>query len=259
MKQRINHTGRKRIRREWIYINFNRHKGSLVSFNLSRLDLPAQLNLPPDAEIFVEAGYRTELKRFRFGTVASFSPPPSTDLTDMAHPENLRFRILVVNKINKKILALADRIAPEEPSQQKSILPVEFRDLDNRIWTIVYEGDEGGPILCINSKIPDIQNIALRDSRFFMQVYPCVIREILAYMVFVEGVDSVPDPSVDWHRDWLEFTKLMGIQPPPILKPDDNRFDKDGVLGWIDNVVEAFCNKYSHSFEEFIRKMEENP
>jgi len=257
MKQRINYTGRKRIRREWIYMSFNRHMGSLVSFNLSRLDLPDQF-LPPDAQLFVEASYRTELKRFSFGTVDSFSPPPSTDLTDMAHRENLRFRILAVDPEDKKIIALADRITPEEPSRRKSILPVEFKDLGNRIWTIVYEGDEGSPVLCINSRIPDIQNIALRDYKFFMYVYPSVIRDVLTYMVFVEGVDSVQDPSVDWHRDWLEFTKLMVSKTPQSLNTDDSKFDKDEVLEWIDNVVEEFCNRYSQTFEELIRKMEEN-
>ncbi|HOQ66983.1 MAG TPA: hypothetical protein PLY82_13710 [Methanosarcina thermophila] len=258
MKRTINYTGRKRISRERISISFSRQNGSVVSFSLSRLDLSG-LDLPSNALISVEAYYRTELKRIQLGQADSFHQILSTDLTDMGYPENLKFRIIVVDPSTKKILAYADRIAPEEPSGRKSILPVEFRDLGNRIWMITYEGDEGSPVLCINNRIPDIQNIAKRDSQFFMQVYPCAIREILTYMVFVEGVESVRDPSVDWNRDWLEFTKSMGIQPPLSLTPDDNQqFDKDEVFKWIDNVVEAFCNRYSQIFEKFVSKMEEN-
>ena len=256
MKWRINYTGRRRIKREWIPINFNSHNGSIVSFDLSELRL-SELRLSSEALIFVEVYYRTELERFEFGTVGDFSPPTSTDLTSISSPQNLKVRILVVDPDDKKILAAADRIAPEIPVRRRSILPVEFKDLGNRIWTVEYEGDEGSPILCFNSKIPDIQNIALRDSRFFMQVYPPVIREIVSYMVFVEGVDSPSDPSTDWHRDWLKFTALTGIQPPEILDKNNEQFDKGEALNWIDNVIEAFCNTYSQHFEEFVRKMEE--
>lgn len=257
MKRTINHTGRKRIRREWISLSLNMQDDSIISFNLAKLEL-AELNLPPGAQIYVEAYYRTELKLFQFGTVACFSPPQSTCLTDMGYRENLKFRILVVDPNDKKILAIADGIAPEAPFQRKPILTAEYKDLGNRVWTIIYEGDGGSPILCINNRIPDIQNIAENDPEFFMQVYPSLIREVLSYMVFVEGVDSTADPSVDWHRNWLEFTKLMGVQPPKGLEKADNQFYEEKVIEWIENAVEAFCNKYSQKFEKFIEKMEKN-
>jgi hypothetical protein len=76
-----------------------------------------------------------------------------------------------------------------------------------------------------------------------MFVYPAVIREVLKHMIFVEGVDSPGDPSVDWHRDWLEFTKIIlpSETHPETLKPQDDNFDREIVLNWIGRMVEEFC------------------
>ncbi len=212
MKRRINYTGRKKIKRKQVSITLIRQNGSVVSFYLGRLDLD-DLGIPGDAKIYVEAYYRTELKRVEFGTAGNRVYPPSPNLTDMAYPENLKFRILAVNPLDGKILAQADGIAPEEPPE-KTILPVEFKDIGNEIWRIEYEGDEGSPILCINGKIPNIQNIAKQDAQFLIYVYPAVIRDILYHMVFVDKVTSVTDPSIDWHSNWLMFSRIQGVEPP---------------------------------------------
>lgn len=255
MKRRFNYTGRKKIRREQFSITLIRKNDAVVLFYLDRLDLD-DLGLPGDTKIYVEAYYRTELKRFEFGTVANRVNPQSTNLTDMAYPENLKFRILVVNPLDGKILAQADRIAPEEPSP-KSILPVQFNDLGNEVWCIEYEGDEGAPILCINNKIPNIQNIAKQDAQFFVHVYPAVVREIMTRMVFLEEVTSATEPAVEWHANWLKFSRTMGVVSPEILNYTDNNFDDDETLKWIDDVVVAFSNKYASKFQEYIRKLEE--
>lgn len=258
MKRTFNYTGRKRIRREGISITLTRQNGRVVSFVVDRLDLDG-LELPSDAKVYVEAYYRTELKRFDFGTVGD-RVSPSTDLTDMAYPENLKFRILVVNPLDGKLLAHADRIAPEEPAERRSILPVEFKDLDNEIWRVEYEGDEGAPILCINNKIPNIQNIAKQDPQFLIYVYPAVVREILTHMVFIEGFDQ----SVDWHRDWIRFSSSLNVQCPKSLDPQDNNLDKKIAheiakewVDWVDKVVSAFSNQYGSKYWEYLKKPEE--
>lgn len=260
MKRRFNYTGRIRIPRKRIEIIFNRQNGKITSFVLNKLDLQ-EFNLPPDSKIYVEAYYRTELKRFEYGVVRDIKPGQTGDLGDMAYTENLKFRIIIANPSNWKILAHADRIAPE-PAETKSILPVEFCDLGNLVWRIEYEGDDGGPILCINSKIPDVENMAKRDSGFFMHVYPSAIREILTHMVFVEGVDSVTDPSSDWHKNWLTFSRMPGADPPEVLDPKNQDFEKEKALEWIDDIVENFCNKYASRFSEFVKlftQTEETP
>jgi len=175
----------------------------------------------------------------------------------MAYPENLKFRILVVDTSDGKLLAHADRISPEEPAEKKPILPVEFSDLGNEIWRVKHEGDEGSPILVINSKIPNIQNIARQDAQFLIYVYPQVIREILNHMVLVDGVDSTTEPSTDWHGDWIEFVRQLGVDFPDTLNKNDGNFSEEEALRWIDHSVTAFCDSYSSKFEEYIHKLEE--
>jgi len=258
MKRRLNYTGRKKIKRENVSINFIRQNGAVVAFAVNKVDLN-DLNLPPEARVYVEAYYRTELKRFDSGTAGGISSPSACDLRDMAYPENLKFRILVVDPSDGKLLAHADRISPEEPAKKKSILPVEFYDLGNEIWQVKYEGDEGSPILIINSRIPNIQNIAKQDAQFLMYVYPQVIREVLTDMVFVDGVDSTTEPSTDWHGDWLNFIRQLGVEFPETLNKDDENFSKEDALRWINDSVPAFCNTHSNKFQEYIKKLEETP
>jgi hypothetical protein len=256
MKRRLNYTGRKKIKRENVSIGFIRQDGAVTAFAVSKLDLN-DLELPPEAGVFVEAYYRTELKRFDFGTAGSIRNPSPCDLRGMAYPENLKFRILVVDPLDGKILAHADGISPEEPAEKKPILPVEFSDLENEIWRVKYEGS---PVLMINSRIPGIQNIARQDPQFLIYVYPQVIREVLTHMVFVEGVDSTAEPSTDWHGDWLNFVGQLGVRiPETLLNKDDENFSEEDALKWIDDSVSAFCNTHSNKFQEYIRKLEETP
>ncbi|MCM8824934.1 MAG: hypothetical protein NC937_02085 [Candidatus Omnitrophica bacterium] len=258
MKRKLNYTGRERIKREKVSINLVERDGSVVSFDLSRLDID-DLNLPYEAKIYVEAYYRTELKRFDFGTVTNRALPPSLSLTDLAYPENLKFRILVVNPSDSKVLAHAVGITPQEPAEKRSILPVEFRDLGSVIYRVEYEGDGGSPILCMNIRIPNIENIARQDPQFLIYVYPAVVREILTHMIFVDTVDSVNDPTVEWHNDWLKFSVNLGSPPPETLDNTDENFDKNKALEWIDSVVTAFCNIYGDKFQEYVRRLEGNP
>jgi hypothetical protein len=259
MKRRLNYTDRKKIKRENVSINFIRQNGAVVAFAINKLDL-SDLLLPPQAKVYVEAYYRTELKRFEFGTLGSISNPSPCDLRGMAYPENLKFRILVVDPSDGKLLAHAHRISPEEPAEKKPILPVEFSDLENEIWRVKYEGDRGSPILIINSRIPNIQNIAKRDAQFLIYVYPQVIREVLTHMVFVDGVDSTTEPDTDWHGDWLKFVRLLGVEIPETLKKDDKNFRRgEDALRWINDSVSAFCNTHSNKFQDYIHKLEETP
>jgi len=258
MKRRLNYTGRKKIKRENVSINFIRQNGAVVAFEVNKLDL-SELLLPPEARVYVESYYRTELKRFEFGTAGSISHPSSCNLRGMAYPENLKFRILVVDQPTGKILARADGISLEEPAEKKPILPVEFSGLENEIWRVEYEGDEGSPVLIINSRIPNVQNIAKQDAQFLIYVYPQVIREVLTHMVFVDGVDSTTEPTTDWHGDWLKFVRLLGVKFPERLNKDDKNFSKEDALRWINDSVSAFYNMHSNKFQEYIKKLEETP
>ena len=258
MKRRFNYTGRERIRKENISIVLNRdQQGRVRSFNAT-INFDG-LNLLPDARVYVEAYHREELQRFDFGTLGGISPPPDTRLSDLAYTENLKFRVLVVDESGEhgKILAQADRIAPEAPADRKPILPVEFRDLGQQIWRVGFTGEEGAPFLIINNRIPNIENMAKTDPHFIMYVYPAIIREVLTRMIFIDGVDNISDPPVDWHRDWLEFSRsILPSEGPPeaILDPTANGNSEDAVE-WIERVVGEFCSS-RNEWERYIRLLE---
>jgi hypothetical protein len=257
MKRRLNFTGRKRIKRDQVTINFIKHRDFIDSFNFINFD-HSDLELPANACVYVEAYYRTELKRFPFGTIENFSAPQSTSLTDMAYRQNLKFRVLVVETRSKKILAVADGISPDSPSDRRPILPVEFKDLGNRVWELNFEEEEASPILLINERIPDIHNIAKRDPSFFVYVYPFVLHDILNHMVFVDGIDSITDPQIEWHHDWLDFVSGMGVQPKKCLIKDSDSHDQSEASKWIEQAVEAFSDRYQKYFQAMIMKGEEN-
>jgi len=257
MKRTLNYTDRKKINSQNISIRLIRENNKIVAFVVETLDL-TNLNLPLDSEIYVEAYYRTELRRFSFGTVGNFVNPSPCDLRGMVYPENIKFRVIVVDPSDHVILAQADRITPEELTGRKPIIAVEFSDeLGNEVWRVEYEGDDGAPILMINRKIPNIENIARQDPQFLLYVYPAVMREILTHMIFVDRVDSIEEPLTDWHRDWLTFVQQLGVEFPDTLDKEDNNFDKKDVLQWIAECVSKFCSKYNRKFEEYIQRLEE--
>ena len=250
MKRRLNYTGRKRIPRESISIALVKDlRGTAKSFN-AKMDL-ANLDLPSDDEVYVEAYHRNELKRFSFGTVGNIRYPPDTLLTEFADTENLRFRVLVVDgSEDGKIVAHADKITVEADATRKAILPVDLnRDLGQQVWCVEFEGSDGSPILAINNKIPNREAMARSDPLFIMNVYPAALKEVLIHMIFIDGVSDVNDPSVEWHRDWLDFSKKQLAEgfPQALYDPRDNGSPeiRDDWLRWVDEVVAEFCLRRS--------------
>ncbi len=243
MKRRFNFTGRRRIPRERISINLNKSGESVESFSAT-IDLNG-IDLLSNAKVYLDAYHRTERRRYNFGTVENIVPPQNTGLATLAYGENLKFQLLVVDESEHYglILAHADKLKPESGADKKPILPVDFRDLGQQIWKVEYSEDENAPLLLLNTKIQNIQNIAKSDPQFIMFTYPAVFREVLIHMVFVEGVASSTDPPIDWHRDWLQFAQriLPGESLPESLNPEDGNFEKERVKLWIDRVIEEFC------------------
>jgi hypothetical protein len=257
MKRRLNYTERKRILREGINIVVERSDGAAKSFS-AKLDLSG-LSLPPDARVYLHAYDRWEELIYDFGTVGNIQSPPDTGLHGLAGTENLKFRVLAVDERGEHglILAHADRIRAFPEAKRKSILPVDFDDLGQQAWKVTYGGDEGGPVLILQRK-PNLETLAKTDPTFFFFVYPAVVREVLTHMVFVDGVESVEEPSVDWHRDWLYFARIVlsGEGPPRVLDSNNEDFEADEVEKWIDRVVEEFCF-FRKEWSRFVKKVSE--
>lgn len=256
MRRRINYTGRRKIPKEEVSIILNKDDHTIRSFNV-KINLDG-FNFPPDAKIYIDAYHRTEIKRYDFGTVENIVQPHDTGLAGLAYPENLKFRILIVDESGQHglILAHADGIKPTSDLDMKSILPVDFIDIGQQIWRVDFTGDSGSPILVINKKIPNIETIVKSDPQFIMYVYPAVIREVLTHIVFADGVESPSDPSIEWHSDWLNFSRrvLPGEGPPEILGPWEDNFDGDAAKEWINKVVEEFSAS-RNEWRKFINRI----
>jgi hypothetical protein len=245
MKRTINYTGRKRIKKENISINIIKNENNTLYFSVNELDLK-ELNINTDAKVYIEAYYRTDLKRFDLGNIHNIKTPIVNDISDLVYIANIKFRVIVVDPSDGKILAHIDNIS----IGKNVLLRVEIKDLNNNIWMIEYDND--GPILCLNNKIPNIINIVKNDPQFFMYVFPSVIREILTYIFFVDDYD----PETNWHSNWLTFTKHLIFATPTILDKKDDCFDKDEVNEWINNVATEFTNKYKSKYQEYVKNLE---
>lgn len=259
MKKRINYTQRQRIPKKNIQISLNKENDKLVNFD-ANINLQG-FNLPFDAQVFVEAYYRTERKRFHFGTVSNISQPKDTDLSDLGYLDNLDFRIKVVDTSTKYglILAEADKIKPREEGKEenhiRSILATEFNcDLGNQIWRLNFT--HSPPVLELNNKIPNIRSLAKTDPLFFFYVYPQVVKEVLIYLFLIEEFDP-EDPLEDWHSNWFEFSKKIYPEKlPGKLNPSDPD-SKQEIIEWINNVTYEFSLNEMAKWDQFVKILDE--
>lgn len=248
MKRRFNFTGREKLNKDAVKISVNKTNGKPKSI-IAKLNLN-EIKYPGDTRIYLDAYHKTDRKRFDFGKISHQVIPDDLTIDEMAYTDNLMFRLMLIDESGEqgKIIAHADRIRADEEADKKPILPVRFDDLGQQIWKLEFTGEEGGPILCINNKIPALENLVKTDPVFFMYVFPTAIREILTHMIFIDTVENPEEPSVTWHSDWLKFSiMILPNEPVPDLDPED--IAKDDVVKWIDQVVEEFCNRRRHEWE----------
>ncbi len=251
MKRTINYTGRKRLTNKNYTIRVNREGNQISSFDA--LFFLQELSLPRQARLYVEAYHLSDYARYDFGTVANPHPVDGTDLTRMGYRENLSFRVLIVDESGKagRILASVDGIRPEKvggQAKEETLLQVDFRDIAPQVWLLRY-ADDGEPVMVINDKL---RGIAKTDIRFFVYIYPAVLREVLNHLVFVSRLGVIEDLE-GWQRDWLMYAqRLTGGPPPEPLDPRLDDFDEKAACDWIDQAVKAFCNSHPSEWAKFV-------
>ena len=235
----MNYTGRKRIARSRIAVRLVPAAGGWA-FDAD-LDL-ADYAFPADASVFVEAYNATSYMRFAFGTAGAIAPPADTRLVDITAGPLPKFRVKIVDTRTRfgLLLGVVDKLVPLRPDEElvhrQSLLPVEFRDLGNRVWRLELAD---WPVLELNRRIADVGDVARSADSFAALVYPEVIRRILHEAVI--ELDHT-DPGVDdddWPGLWLTYAcSLTGMTPPP--EGSDERA-RALQLDWIERAVDAFC------------------
>ena len=251
MSRRINHTGRRKIKHSEIEIRLLEKDSGPPAFEVDfRLD---RKDLPPDADLYVEAYYRNTLQRFEFGTVAAPLPPAVTTLDQIDQSGPVLFRVKVVDNSHHigRLIAAADRLVPKDESdeeQRASLMIIKsVPEMGGLPWKLSFN-DLRKPVLCINNAIPDGINQLIHNPFFSSLVLPSAFREVLMYILWNQE-DEQDEGS--WQEQWIDFANRMAPEECP-ADPDP-----DVLQQWIDDAVRAFSEKH-HFCEHLVRRMEDH-
>ena len=131
-------------------------------------------------------------------------------------------------------------LQPDESlAHKQSLLPVEFRDLGERIWRLDVSD---WPVLELNQRVADLGEIARSGESFLALVYPEVVRRILHEAIVVE---EQTDPGRRVRLD--EPVAALRLQPAGRRGAPERTI---GVAAeearaeaeeWIERAVQAFC------------------
>lgn len=247
MIRRINFTGRIKIPSKMVKITLTRRGKDIHSFN-STIDL-SELDLPENGKVYVEAYQRSVIRRYDFGTVKEIEAQEPTELDFFENPEQLQFKIKVVDD-EGKILAKTKPIRPEIEGRKTPLLSVKPDDeIGKELWFLDFEDE---PLLLLNRKISGIESIAY-ESQFRQYTCPSILREILTQMIFVGKIGSL-----EWHDKWLKFVKKITPQEeiPEILDHEDTRFNSQEVNRWIKKAARRFSNRMKDEWKDVKRQIE---
>jgi len=243
IQRRINHTGRKRINKKNVDINLIDQLGAPLRFT-GTVQL-AEIRLPVEAPVLIEAYQLSSFQRFHCGTVREFNLPEDTTLQELDPGNPIYFRVKVLDPVQKNGLILASvsgiRPSNEEPGEdgRDSLLPVGTKDLGNVPWRLDFN-NEARPKLLLNFRIPGAVDRISSDPVFQGLVFPGVIREILTWIYWAEDGGWEEENGDSWQNLWIEFARrVLGEEPP------ETKSDPSDVRKWIDEVVGAFGRKYN--------------
>jgi hypothetical protein len=238
MAKRLNFTKRAKIPRERVEVSV--FGGQKPRFEVS-MDL-SDFEFPGDARIFIEAGKKTEVQRFPWGTVAAPRPPIEPRLTQFSDPTVVKFRIKIVASQSAQILGVVRDVRPsteESAALRESILAVESVPDMDEVWRLVI--DETEPILQVNTAVSDKEDL-IHSLAFKTLVLPAVLRQILSGIVQDLDVRELSDYADDeWQSEWIRFGQN--------LEPFDH---PEHPEQWVDDCVATFCktNRIVESFEQ---------
>jgi hypothetical protein len=242
MIRRLNYTGRKRISRSRVTVRLLPAPGGGWRFD-AEFDL-ADAGFPPGSSVYIEAYNATSYMRFAFGTVGARVLPPDLALREITPSPLPKFRLKVVDARHGLLLGVADKLVPLQPDEslehKQSLLPVEFRDLGERIWRLDVSD---WPVLELNRRVADLGEAARSGDSFLALVYPEVVRRILHEAVVVEEQTDPEFDESDWTSLWLRYVcSLPGVEAPPErgigVAAEEARAQAEE---WIERAVQAFC------------------
>lgn len=233
VQRRVNSTDRIRITRDRVNIVLDPPvDASSFPHASATIDL-AGFDFPPDADIVLEAYYRSSSMRFACGNVGRLAIPARMELSDIDLGGAIQFRLLVIASDSGRILGSAEGLRPaktgESPDRQP-LLTLRETNLGHELWRI-YVDPRVGPVLCVNNTIAglaaQIRTVPLLQGLVLPHAFRMILQELSA-----EGEDEADDL---WGNGWRKFLTEIGLP----IEPEDD--DPETVENWIQSAVVAFC------------------
>lgn len=242
MSRRFNFTGRTKILREDVKVTIEPRAGVLLCNVHLKL---AGYELRPDASVIVEAERGRVLRlRHDWGKVglafAVNGASSEFDITSMGDPEDVRFRVLVVEPETYRLLATAEGIAAhnneDAQAPQRSLLPIVMQDLYGGVWEL-----EMGktPTLILDSNLGTKQE--LKSSPVLFSILPGVVRAILVNLAHelqsTDGDDEAEADENDESGMWLDLGKKWAECPCP------SNGNHQEIDEWAQKAATGFCRE----------------
>lgn len=233
LSARSNPTGLKEVDRCRVTISVSEIAGS-HSFMLDRLDLKGT-GLADTLNVVVVARAGNTNLRYEMGTVTNLVNG-TIPINGLDRSQPLRFRVLLHEEGNPKLVASIENLRTHDDSQSESLLPMEAADLGERLWKLVI--NEEGPVLQFNSKVFPNAAGAENYTPFVAMVLPEALRQVMERIADDPGcLEDEDDPWSSWAA-WLDS---IGAQPPPA------DVDKEVKAVWCNEIVDRFCERFSFS------------
>ena len=254
MIREFNYTQRKRIESQHIRITLAQSgEGGTSSFT-AEVDL-ADLQLPADAPVVLEAARASFARRFEWGTVGSITPPPNREISDVGDKPTFRIMVLTPDA-SRRILALGKvtpKVGQDDSSGSEGLVFLKEEDLGQEVWRLDFGETDDAPVLKVNSSIEGISQAARYDPAFRSLVFPEVLRAVLTQAILVQAADPEYEDGF-WHG-WFGFVSQFHQDECPNATDYESPEEYRKEVGeWIDLVVESFtrdrfpaCQTYAQS------------
>lgn len=243
MSHRFNFTGRAKILKDDVKIVLESHANKLTCNVQLRLE---GYDLKPDAQVVVEAERGRVLRlRHDWGLVGKAFAPGGAgsqfEISALGDPEDIRYRVLVVEPESCRLLATAEGLeahnAQDGEAPQRSLLPIVMRDLHGGIWEL--ENMDDTPTLVLDSALGTKQEI--RSSPILLSLLPGAIRAILIYLAHDqqgEGREDESDMAENNIKDmWLGQGEKWAECPYPTTA------EHSDIDEWAQKAVTGFCRE----------------
>jgi hypothetical protein len=233
VQRRVNSTDRAHITRDRVNIILDPPAdGASFPCASATIDLSG-FDFPPNADVALEAYYRSSSMRFGCGKMENLDVPGRMELSEIDQGGAIQFRLLVTAPETGQILGSAEGLRPaksgESPDRQP-LLILRETNLGAELWRIDVD-PRVGPVLSVNNTVPglaaQIRSIPLLQGLVLPHAFRMILQELSA-----EGEEEGDDL---WGDDWRKFLRELGLS----TEPEDD--DPDSVYDWVQSAVAAFC------------------